>query len=325
MLTIDGLQYSNWSREIFEQMRAGGVTAVHATLVYHENTRETLTRFGEWNRRFEQHADLIMPVYEPADIQRARASNRIGVFFGAQNCSPIEDDIDMIAIMRRMGLMIMQLTYNNQSLLATGCYEAQDNGITRFGRQAIGEMNRTGMIIDMSHSSEKSTLDAIELSTRPVIISHANPSTFYAAKRNKSDKVLKAIAESGGLLGFSMYPFHLKGGPDCTLDSFCDMIANTADLMGVDHIGLGTDLCQDQPQSVLDWMRNGRWSKEMDFGEGSKGNAGWPRPLTWFQDNRDFPAIIEGLRKKGFNKTDVHKIMGLNWLKQIEEGTAPAI
>ena len=325
MLTIDGLQYSNWSREIFEQMRAGGVTAVHATLVYHENTRETLTRFGEWNRRFEQHADLIMPVYEPADIQRARASNRIGVFFGAQNCSPIEDDIDMIAVMRRIGLMIMQLTYNNQSLLATGCYEAQDNGITRFGRQAIGEMNRTGMIIDMSHSSEKSTLDAIELSTRPVIISHANPSTFYAAKRNKSDKVLKAIAESGGLLGFSMYPFHLKGGPDCTLDSFCDMIANTADLMGVDHIGLGTDLCQDQPQSVLDWMRNGRWSKEMDFGEGSKSNAGWPRPLTWFQDNRDFPAIIEGLRKKGFNKTDVHKIMGLNWLKQLEEGTAPAI
>ena len=325
MLTIDGLQYSNWSREIFEQMRAGGVTAVHATLVYHENTRETLTRFGEWNRRFEQHADLIMPVYEPADIQRARASNRIGVFFGAQNCSPIEDDIDMIAVMRRIGLMIMQLTYNNQSLLATGCYEAQDNGITRFGRQAIGEMNRTGMIIDMSHSSEKSTLDAIELSTRPVIISHANPSTFYAAKRNKSDKVLKAIAESGGLLGFSMYPFHLKGGPDCTLDSFCDMIANTADLMGVDHIGLGTDLCQDQPQSVLDWMRNGRWSKEMDFGEGSKSNAGWPRPLTWFQDNRDFPAIIEGLRKKGFSKTDVHKIMGLNWLKQLEEGTAPAI
>jgi len=325
MLTIDGLQYSNWSREIFEQMRAGGVTAVHATLVYHENTRETLTRFGEWNRRFEQHADLIMPVYEPADIQRARASNRIGVFFGAQNCSPIEDDIDMIAVMRRIGLMIMQLTYNNQSLLATGCYEAQDNGITRFGRQAIGEMNRTGMIIDMSHSSEKSTLDAIELSTRPVIISHANPSTFYAAKRNKSDKVLKAIAESGGLLGFSMYPFHLKGGPDCTLDSFCDMIANTADLMGVDHIGLGTDLCQGQPQSVLDWMRNGRWSKEMDFGEGSKSNAGWPRPLTWFQDNRDFPAIIEGLRKKGFNKTDVHKIMGLNWLKQLEEGTAPAI
>ncbi len=321
MLTIDGLQYSNWSREIFEQMRAGGVSAVHATLVYHENTRETLSRFGDWNRRFEQHSDLIMPVYEVADIELAHESNRIGIFFGAQNCSPIEDDIDMIAVMRRLGLMIMQLTYNNQSLLAAGCYESEDSGVSRFGRQAIEEMNRVGMVIDMSHSSERSTLDAIELSSRPVIISHANPASFHPAKRNKSDRVLKAIAGSGGLLGFSVYPFHLKNGPDCTLESFCNMVADTADLMGIDHIGIGTDLCQGQPQSVLDWMRNGRWSKQMDFGEGNKNNAGWPRPLAWFQDNRDFPAIIEGLRRKGFTETEVEKIMGLNWLNQLKIGT----
>jgi len=321
MLTIDGLQYSNWSREIFEQMHAGGVSAVHATLVYHENTRETLSRFGDWNRRFEQHSDLIMPVYEVEDIRRAQESNRVGVFFGAQNCSPIEDDIDMIEVMRRLGLMIMQLTYNNQSLLAAGCYEAEDSGVSRFGRQTIAEMNRVGMIIDMSHSSERSTLDAIELSSRPVIISHANPASFHPAKRNKSDTVLKAIAESGGLLGFSVYPFHLKDGPDCTLESFCNMVADTAELMGVDHIGIGTDLCQGQPQSVLDWMRNGRWSKEMDFGEGNKNNAGWPRPLSWFKDNRDFPAIIEGLRRKGFSEGEVEKIMGLNWLRQLEMGT----
>ncbi|WP_193601544.1 dipeptidase [Marinobacter salexigens] len=321
MLTIDGLQYSNWSREIFEQMRAGGVSAVHATLVYHENTRETLSRFGDWNRRFEQHSDLIMPVYEAEDIEIARESGRVGIFFGAQNCSPIEDDIDMIEVMRRLGLMIMQLTYNNQSLLAAGCYEAEDSGVSRFGRQAIAEMNRVGMIIDMSHSSERSTLDAIELSTRPVIISHANPASFHPAKRNKSDTVLKAISESGGLLGFSVYPFHLKDGPDCTLESFCNMVADTADLMGIDHIGIGTDLCQGQPQSVLDWMRNGRWSKEMDFGEGNKNNAGWPRPLSWFKDNRDFPAIIEGLRNKGFSEPEVEKIMGRNWLNQLEKGT----
>lgn len=321
MLTIDGLQYSNWSREIFEQMREGGVSAVHATLVYHENTRETLSRFGDWNRRFEQHSDLIMPIYEAADIERARETNRVGVFFGAQNCSPIEDDIDMIAVMRRLGLMIMQLTYNNQSLLAAGCYESEDSGVSRFGRQAIEEMNRVGMIIDMSHSSERSTLDALELSSRPVIISHANPESFHPAKRNKSDRVLKAIAESGGLLGFSLYPFHLKDGPDCTLESFCNMVADTADLMGIDHIGIGTDLCQGQPPSVLDWMRNGRWSKQMDFGEGNKNNAGWPRPLSWFKDNRDFPAIIEGLRQKGFSETEVEKIMGLNWLNQLYSGT----
>jgi len=323
MLTVDGLQYSNWSREIFEQMREGGVDAVHATLVYHETTRDTLSRLGEWNRRFEEHADLIMPVREPADILRARQQGRIGIFLGAQNCSPIEDDIDMVAVMRDLGLLIMQLTYNNQSLLACGCYEAEDSGITRFGRQVIREMNRVGMVIDMSHSAERSTLEAIELSERPVIISHANPASWQPAKRNKSDKVLKAIAESDGLLGFSAYPFHLKNGPDCTLAEYCAMIARTADLIGVEHLGIGTDLCQNQPVSILEWMRNGRWSKDMDYGEGSAANAGWPKPLPWLRDSRDFPNLIDGLREVGFAEHEVAGIMGQNWVALLERTTTP--
>ncbi|MFC7369349.1 MULTISPECIES: dipeptidase [Vreelandella] len=323
MLTVDGLQYSNWSREIFEQMREGGVDAVHATLVYHETLRETLTRIGEWNRRFEAHGDLIMPVHAPSDILRAQQVGKVGIFFGAQNCSPIEDDIDMVAVLRQLGLLIMQLTYNNQSLLACGCYESEDSGITRFGRQVIREMNRVGMVIDMSHSGERSTLEAIEISERPVIISHANPSFFHAAKRNKSDKVLQAIAESDGLLGFSAYPFHLKNGPDCTLEDYCDMIARTVDMMGIEHVGLGTDLCQNQPTSVLEWMRNGRWSKEMDYGEGSANNAGWPQPLAWLRDSRDFPNLIGELRAKGFGDEEITRIMGRNWVELLERTTTP--
>jgi len=318
MLTIDGLQYSNWSREIFEQMREGGLDAVHATLVYHETTRETLSRLGEWNRRFEAWPDLIMPVHVPQDIAVAQASGRVGIILGAQNCSPIEDDIDMVEVMRDLGLMIMQLTYNNQSLLACGCYEAEDSGITRFGRQVIREMNRVGMVIDMSHSAERSTLEAIEISERPVIISHANPESFHPAKRNKSDKVLKAIAESDGLLGFSAYPFHLRNGSDCTLTEYCEMIARTADLMGVEHLGIGTDLCQNQPVSILEWMRNGRWSKDMDYGEGSASNADWPRPLSWLRDSRDFPNLIAGLRKVGMSEDEVAGIMGKNWVALLE-------
>ncbi|WP_299236358.1 dipeptidase [uncultured Halomonas sp.] len=323
MLTVDGLQYSNWSREIFEQMREGGVDAVHATLVYHETTRETLSRMGEWNRRFEEHADLIMPVRQASDIERARQAGKVGIFLGAQNCSPIEDDVDMVEVMRDLGLLIMQLTYNNQSLLACGCYEAEDSGITRFGRQVIREMNRVGMVIDMSHSGERSTLDAIELSSRPVIISHANPASFHPAKRNKSDRVLKAIAECDGLLGFSAYPFHLRNGSDCTLTEYCEMIARTADLMGVEHLGIGTDLCQNQPTSILDWMRNGRWSKEMDYGEGSATNAGWPKPLAWLRDSRDFPNLIEGLRGVGFAEQEVAGIMGQNWVALLERAATP--
>jgi len=261
-----------------------------------------------------------MPVKSTADIYIAKKLGKVGIMFGAQNCSAIEDDIAMIEIVRELNLMIMQLTYNNQSLLACGCYEAVDSGVTRFGRQVIKEMNRVGMIVDMSHSGERSTLDAIEISQRPIVISHANPSSFHAAKRNKSDEVLKALGESGGLLGFSLYPFHLKNGPDCTLDEFCDMVANTADLMGIDHIGIGTDLCQEQPISILQWMRNGRWSKEMDYGEGSKSDADWPKPLSWFKDSRDFPNITQGLLARGFHDEEVAKIMGLNWLNLLDQG-----
>ena len=323
---IDGLQYSAWSRDIFEQMRTGGLNCVHVTIAYHENTKETLTRFGEWNQRFESMPDLIRPVYEPSDIARAKSEGRIGIIFGAQNCSPIEDEIRLVEVMRRLGLMIMQLTYNNQSLLACGCYEDEDSGLTRFGKQVIREMNRVGMVIDMSHSAERSTLEAIDYSHQPVIVSHANPSHFHPALRNKSNKVIDAVAANAGLLGFSLYPFHLKNGPQCTLDDFCDMVVWTAERMGVDKIGLGSDLCQNQPQSVLEWMRNGRWSKSMDYGEGSAGNAGWPEQLSWFGDSRDFPGIASALSQRGFSDDEMGKIMGGNWLDLLTRaGTSTAL
>ncbi len=323
LIAIDGLQYSNWSRELFEQFRKGGLSAVHVTIAYWENARETLINIGKWNRRFEQHGDLIMPVRTAADIHEAKRVGKTGIVYGFQNCSPIEDDISLVEIFQQLGVKIMQLSYNNQSLLATGCYEENDPGISRFGKVVIKEMNRVGMIVDMSHSAERSTLEAIELSSRPIVISHANPTFFHAALRNKSDTVLKALGETGGLLGFSAYPFHLKNGPDCTLAEFCDMVARTAELMGIDHIGIGTDLCLDQPTSILEWMRNGRWTKVMDYGEGSAANADWPKALTWFKDSADFPNITQGLVDRGFSNEEVAKIMGGNWLALFEKSFDP--
>ena len=319
MMMIDGLQYSHWSRKVFEQMRDGGLSAVHVTIAYHEVCRETLYNIGHWNRMFEMHSDMIVPVHTAADIEAAHAQNKVGIIFGFQNCSPIEDDIDLVAIFNQLGVKIMQLTYNNQSLLATGCYEDEDTGITRMGRQVIKEMNRVGMVVDMSHSAERSTLEAIEISQRPIAITHANPYFWHPAKRNKSNDVLRALGQSGGMLGFSLYPHHLKDKSDCRLTSFCQMIADTADLMGIDNIGIGSDLCQDQPDSVVEWMRVGRWTKEIDYGEGSASNAGFPPMPSWFIDNRHFGAIADGLRQQGFSEKDTHAIMGENWLRFYDE------
>ena len=227
-------------------------------------------------------------------------------------------------ILHTLGARFMQLTYNNQSLLATGCYEAEDPGITRMGKQVIKEMNRVGLVIDMSHSAERSTIEAIELSERPIAITHANPAFWHPALRNKSDEVLKALGQSGGMLGFSVYPHHLKDKSSCTLQSFCEMVARTVELVGAAHLGIGTDLCQDQPDSVVTWMRVGRWTKEMDYGEGSKTDAGFPPMPSWFRDNCDFSNIEAGLRAVGLSDDEVAGIMGENWLRFYDRSFGPA-
>ena len=136
-LIIDCLQYANWSEKIFREMNEGGVAAVHVTICYHEDFRETVQNIEDWNRRFERHGDLIMPGRNAADVTRAISEGRTAIFFGFQNCSPIEDDIGLVEILHGLGARFMQLSYNNQSLLATGCYEAEDPGITRMGRQGL--------------------------------------------------------------------------------------------------------------------------------------------------------------------------------------------
>ena len=310
---IDNLQYCNWSREIFKINREVGLDAVHATIVYHEDYKELQKVINSWNKHFNENSDLIFLGKNYRDIEKAKKENKTAIFFGFQNCSPIEDDINLIEKVHQQGCRFMQLTYNNQSLLATGCYEKNDSGVTNFGREAIKEMNRVGIVVDMSHSAEQSTLDAIAISQKPIAITHGNPSFWHSAIRNKSNDLLKNLSNSGGMLGLSIYPHHLKNGTDCTLESFCEMAAKTAEIMGVKNMGIGSDLCINHPDSVVEWMRNGTWSKTKNYGEGSKNKPEFPKQPDWFLDARGFKNLEVGLKKIGFNKDETHGILGNNW------------
>ena len=316
---IDNLQYCNWSRDIFQINREANLDAVHVTLVYHEDYDEFIQRTKEWNKFFNENSDLIFLGRSFKDIEKANSEKKTAIFFGFQNCSPIEDDITLIEKVYEHGCRFMQLTYNNQSLLATGCYEKNDSGVTNFGREAIKEMNRVGIVIDMSHSAEKSTFDAIEISEKPIAITHANPSFWFKAIRNKSNDLLKVLASSGGMLGLSLYPHHLKNGSNCTLENFCEMIARTAEIMETKNIGIGSDLCINHPDSVVEWMRNGRWAKNKNYGEGSKNKPGFPKQPDWFLDARGFNNIEMGLKKVGFNEDEINGILGNNWYNFYKE------
>jgi microsomal dipeptidase-like Zn-dependent dipeptidase len=320
---IDAIQYSNWTRRHFEEWRDGGLTAVGVTIAYHERARETLERLAEWNWRLREHADLIRPVRRAADLDAAREAGRIGVLLGAQNCSPIDDDVGLVQVMADAGLKVMQLTYNNLSLIGAGCAELDDPGISRFGREVIAEMNRAGMVIDLSHSAERTTLQAIELSRRPVAVTHANPRFFKDTPRNKSDKVLAALGETGGMLGFSLYPPHLAHGAETTLEAFTGMVARAAEIAGVDQLGLGTDMCRGWDGRTIDWMRNGRWRQVPEAERTEFAAMPWPRQPAWFRTPADTPNLATGLRARGFSTEEVDGLMGDNWARFLTDALEP--
>ncbi|MFM1653169.1 dipeptidase [Brevibacillus sp. B_LB10_24] len=322
MVIIDGLTLCNWDRELLLELHRGGVTCIHACCALWEGARETLSKIGKWYRFIEENADLVMLVRQGADIHTARSQGKVGIILGAQNASPLEDDLSLIEVFSQLGLKIMQLTYNNQNLIGSSCYEENDSGLSRFGKLVIEEMNRVGMLIDLSHVGERTTLDAIAHSGRPVSITHANPNWIYPSKRNKSKEVLQALRDNGGVLGLCIYP-HLINGTETTLDEFSEMVARTVEFMGINQVAIGTDLTLKWGDDFLHWMRMGRWTNKMEYGAGSAANPSWPVWPSWFQGPADFPNIAEVLLARGFSRKEVEAVMGGNWLHFFSESFAP--
>jgi microsomal dipeptidase-like Zn-dependent dipeptidase len=323
LVVIDALQYSNWDREVLEELRTGGLTCVHVTCAIWEDGRAALDNVAAWYRRLREHEDLLTPVRSGEDIEAAKAAGRVGIVLGFQNASPFEDDLGLVEVFHRLGIRVVQLTYNNQSLVGGGCYEPQDSGLSRFGRQVIREMNRLGMLVDLSHVGERTCLNAIEASRRPVAITHANPATFHPHARNKSDAVLRALAERQGVLGCTPYP-HLTGGEDLTLQTWTEMVARAVDLMGVEAVGIGSDSSRNWNDETLRWIRMGRWTHEPDFGAGRPGQTGWSPWPAWFRTPADFPRLTAGLSERGFGRDEVAAIMGGNWLRVFRDSFRPA-
>lgn len=317
-MIIDALELSNWDRNFLNLLNKGGVTCVHACCGLWENARETLSKVGEWHRFFRENSDLVMQVYTGDDILTAKRLGKIGVVLGTQNTSALEDELSLVSVFNQLGIKIMQLTYNNQNLVGSSCYEEYDMGLSRYGKLVVKEMNRVGMLIDLSHVGPRTSLDAIDVSSRPVSITHANPDWIYPSKRNKSREILAALRDNGGVIGICAYP-HLIGGEKTTLDEFCELIMQTVDFMGVDHVGIGTDLTLNMSTDFLHWMRMGRWTHDIDYGAGSKNNPSWPEWPDWFKTPADFPSIITGLKKKGMKIDDIQKVMGGNWLRFFTE------
>jgi membrane dipeptidase len=309
-IVIDGLIVSNWSREVFEDMAKGGITAANCTCSVWEGFQGTMSNIAEWKRWFDGNDDILLQVHNVADIRRAKAEAKVGIILGWQNTTGIEDRIEYLRLFHSLGVRVMQLTYNTQNFVGTGCWESRDGGLSDFGRDVIDEMNRLGILVDLSHVGAKTSEEAIRHSAQPVAYTHCCPSGLLDHPRNKTDEQLKFIVDQGGFVGVATYPPFLPKGADTTVDDALDAIDYVLDLVGEDSVGIGTDFTQNQSADWFDWLRrdkgDGRWLME---GRGTTA----PMPKG-FGRLAEYPNLTAAMERRGWPETRIRKVLGENWL-----------
>jgi membrane dipeptidase len=313
-MIIDALQCSHFDREIFERLRAGGVTCVTATLGFWEDTLESLDAIGRYRDLVRANDDLVVIATSADDIREAAASDRTAIVLGYQNSCALAGRIRYAELFADLGVRVIQLTYNTQNEVGGSCYEPEDSGLTRYGRELIGELNRAGILVDLSHVGERTSREAIEASAKPVAFTHANPSALAPHRRNKSDELLRALAEGGGVIGLAVYR-NISGDYADTPERWCEMVAHAVEVCGIDHVGIGTDLSEKGTPADIEWMRRGRWTRTAGYGANTPDQPLKAPPLEWFASNADFPVIAQTLEHMGFSTAETEAIMGGNWLR----------
>ncbi len=313
-MIIDGLEINDWSRAVVEQVRSGGVDIVHATCGVWEDTAGAMTRIGSWRHFARANADVVRIVRTVDDIHRAVDDDVLGIVLGFQNSSMLGDDPEMAGIFADVGVRVVQLTYNIANHLGSSCWEPHDGGLTRAGHRMVAALNDAGVVIDISHVGNRTGLDAISASARPIAVTHGNPASFCASPRNKPDDVIDALAARGGVIGCTLYPLFI-GGADVTRVAYCRMLADLAERIGVEHVAIGSDAVVGWPEGVLGWMRNGRWDRPENPDEVPPFPP-WP---SWFRGPEDFGSLAAGLDEAGFDAAGRDAVLGGNWLRLFEQ------
>ncbi len=312
-IVFDGLNISRWSPEVFRAMHQGGLTAANCTCCVWEGFDETMRAVAEWKGWFREHADIITQVFSTDDIRRAKREGKVGIVLGWQNSSGFGDHLPFVRVFKDLGVGVVQLTYNTANAAGSGCYESHDGGLTDFGRELVAEMNRVGILIDLSHVGPKTSEDAIRASEKPVAYSHCLPAALKAHPRNKTDEQLRFIADHGGFVGVTMFPAFLPRGGESTIEDYLDAMEHTIDLVGEDQVGVGTDFTQGYGEEFFRYLNHdkGRFRKLVEFGP-----VDMPEGIRRIED---FPNLTAAMERRGWPETRIRKVMGENWLRVLQE------
>ena len=311
-IVVDGLVAGTPSGKFVKELIGSGINACNWTAASHKDDAiGAINKIIQFYWLIEQNPETIFLVEKGSDIEKAKKEDKLGIILGIQGATPLGQNVHLTRIFHRLGIRIIQLTYNERNALASGCMEPADGGLTSLGIQAVQEMNRIGVLVDLSHVGERSSLEAIEVSTDPVIFSHSNPRSVKENPRNLSDEQIKSCAAKGGVIGlatFSAFVGSTAGGRQPTLEEFFKHLDYLLDLVGPNHIGIGTDIFLDPTDGV--WWRavTGRLypdlSQEMTYETHN---------IKGFMHHSDFPDAISMMLDRGYEEAVVTKIIGANW------------
>jgi membrane dipeptidase len=320
-IVVDGLYHTLLNDpppggDHIQQLIGAGVTAVNLTIiddVYPTGTiRDALARIYDHLVLFDVHPELLVHVLRAEDLARAKRDGKLGIIFGTQGSAQLEHDIRWATILHRLGVRILQITYNEHTAAGSGCLEPRDDGLTRFGAQLIGELNRLGVTVDVSHVGLRTSLDAIAASAEAVVFSHSGVKALVDNPRNLTDEQIKAAAATGGLVGLCPHSIMCsRDGSRPTVGNYIDQIQYVAGLVGIDHVGIGTDRFMTDTL----YYRTLRTTFERSVRGFFGGFDVTEKHVEGFNRLGEWPNLTAELLRRGFGPADVMKVLGQNWLR----------
>ena len=289
----------------------GGATCALATVaLFKDDTASTLTMIGRVLRNARRHGDAIVAI-SVDDIIEAKRTGQLAIVLAFQNSSPLAANPDMVEVFYRVGVRSMNLAYNRAEYTADGCLEPRNGGITQIGRRVIAEINRVGMLLDLSHTGYRSTMEAMESSTAPVAFTHSNAWNVYAHPRNLRDDQITACVASGGVIGLNGHPAFVKEGTASpTVEDLMAHLLYLVDKAGIDHVGLGLDFSQ-PPGEQMTAARYQQLLDEDIFPSGTLPPPPWTYPI---RDASRLDRLTDEMLRRGFSDEHVRKVLGRNFL-----------
>jgi len=317
-LVIDALCFGKgWEEADYAGLKASGYTGIVESLD-RKDLQTAIDQLVMWRARFAENSDKIIPALSASDFETAKKTGRTAVVMNFQDATMLEGDADNVEALHALGMRSFQLTYNARNLLGDGCLERTNAGLSEFGVEVVERMNKTGVMMDLSHCGPQTTMDGISFTTKPPAITHSFCAALREHPRAKSDEAIRSCAQKGGVIGIAALGYFIGPDPggETTIEDYADHIEHAVKIAGHEHVALSTDY---PPQGIAPWATKKNWYEpRLEFFKPSY-EVRWPPWIPELDTPDRFRNVLAVLEKRGWKTVDLERLLGLNWLRIFKE------